>query len=127
MPTRTFATEEIIVPMRDAGFNVSIVGSLSKQELSSHDIDILLKVPCDPEFIVGKSGYKGEDRLSEKVFRKFENKLKRMGWEYQFSDEISDEEGEGHKETLNSFSIFHNYAKYTTGEPIGLDVFLAYE
>jgi hypothetical protein len=93
--TKNSVYRHLIRPLEKRGYIIDLVGSISGIfEKSYNDIDILLHLPEYPD--------------TGKTFEKFEQDLKIMGWEWDFSDE---KEG---------FGIFHNYKK----RGIGLDVWI---
>jgi len=84
----------IITPLKNKGYNIKLIGSISKKGYSNKDIDILLNLPEYPE--------------SDKIFISFEKDLKKIGWDFNI-DDYTDEYG-----------YFHNYTK----KEIGLDIFI---
>jgi len=93
--TKKSVYRHLIRPLEKLGYDIELVGSIAGIfERSYKDIDILLNLPKYP--------------LSEQLFNHFETDLKKLKWEYNFTDEHED------------YGIFHNYQK----RGIGLDIFI---
>ena len=94
--TKKSVYRHLIRPLKNKGYNVLLVGSISKNGYSKKDIDILLDLST---FSFSKA---------DKIFVQFEKDLKIMKWDF-----VNDNETE-------EYGIFHCYSK----KGIGLDIFI---
>lgn len=93
--TKKSVKRHIIKKLKQKNYNIELIGSILKKGYSNKDIDLLLHLPKYPE--------------SDKIFKKFEKDLKKLGWEFTIYD---------YKE---NYGTFHNYMKKNK---IGLDIFI---
>ena len=66
--TKKSVNRHIIRPLKKIGYDILLVGGISKKAYSRNDIDILVNLPKYPK--------------ADKVFKNFKKDLKKLKWNY---------------------------------------------